>query len=43
VPSEVSLEAAQASARAATLSMLASLERTVGDLDNVAAWRPERS
>ncbi len=38
VPSEVSLEDAQASARAATLSMLASLQRTLGDLDRVAAW-----
>lgn len=38
VPSQVSLEDAQASARAAVLAMLASLERAVGDLDNVAAW-----
>ncbi len=38
VPSEVSLEDAQQSARFATLSMLASLERTLGDLDRVAAW-----
>lgn len=38
VPGEVSLEQAQASARAATLSMLASLARVIGDLDTVAAW-----
>lgn len=38
VPSQVSLEDAQASARAATLAMLASLQRAVGDLDNIAAW-----
>lgn len=38
VPSEVSLEDAQASARSATLAMLASLKREVGDLDKVAAW-----
>ena len=38
VPSEVSLEEAQASARAAILSMLASLERALGDLGRVAAW-----
>lgn len=38
VPSEVSLEDARTSARMATLSMLASLQRTIGDLDNVAAW-----
>lgn len=38
VPGEVSLEQAQASARAATLSMLASLARVIGDLDKVAAW-----
>lgn len=38
VPGEVSLEDGQASARGATLSMLASLERTLGDLDRVTAW-----
>jgi enamine deaminase RidA (YjgF/YER057c/UK114 family) len=38
VPSQVSLEDAQASARAAVLAMLASLKRAVGELDNVAAW-----
>jgi hypothetical protein len=34
----VTLEQAQESARRATLSMLASLARAIGDLDNVAAW-----
>lgn len=38
VPSEVALEDAQASARAATLNLLANLGRTIGDLDRVAAW-----
>lgn len=38
VPNEVSLEDAQDSARAAVLSMLASLKRAVGDLDRIAAW-----
>lgn len=38
VPSEVTLEEAQASARSAVLAMLASLKRAVGELDNVAAW-----
>jgi enamine deaminase RidA (YjgF/YER057c/UK114 family) len=38
VPSQVSLEDAQASARAAVLAMLASLKRAVGELDNIAAW-----
>ena len=38
VPSEVSLEAAQAAARATAVSMLASLKRTLGDLDRVSAW-----
>lgn len=38
VPSQVSLEDAQASARSATLAMLASLRRAVGDLDRVTAW-----
>jgi hypothetical protein len=38
VPSEVSLDQAQESACSAMLSMLASLKRAIGDLDNVAAW-----
>ena len=38
VPSEVSLEEAQQSARMATLSMLASLQRALDDLDRVTAW-----
>jgi hypothetical protein len=38
VPSQVSLEQAQDSAVAAVLAMLASLQRTFGDLDKVAAW-----
>jgi enamine deaminase RidA (YjgF/YER057c/UK114 family) len=38
VPSEVSVEDAQASARAAALAMLASLKHAIGDLDRVAAW-----
>ena len=38
VPSEVSLEAAQAAARDTALSVLASLKRALGDLDRVAAW-----
>lgn len=38
VPSQVSIEDAQTSARAATLAMLASLERAIGDLDRIAAW-----
>lgn len=38
VPSEVSLDDAQGSARSATLAMLASLKRVVGDLDRVVAW-----
>ncbi len=38
VPSQVPLEDAQASARLATLSMLASLKRTLGDLDRVSCW-----
>jgi enamine deaminase RidA (YjgF/YER057c/UK114 family) len=38
VPGEVSLEDAQASACSATLSVLASLKRAIGDLDNVVAW-----
>lgn len=38
VPSQVGLEEAQASACSAVLSMLASLKRAIGDLDNVAAW-----
>jgi hypothetical protein len=38
VPSEVSLEAAQRSARAAALAILGSLQRALGDLDRVTAW-----
>jgi YjgF/chorismate_mutase-like, putative endoribonuclease len=38
VPSEVSLEAAQRSARATALAMLGSLQRALGDLDRVTAW-----
>ena len=38
VPGQVSLDQAQGSACSALLSMLASLKREVGDLDNVAAW-----
>lgn len=38
VPSVVRLEQAQESGRSALLSMLASLRRTIGDLDNVVAW-----
>jgi hypothetical protein len=38
VPGQVSLEDAQASARSATLAMLASLKRTIGELDKIAAW-----
>ena len=38
VPSEVSLEAAQAAARGTALSMLASLKRAIGDLDRITAW-----
>ncbi len=38
VPGEVSLEAAQAAARATALSILGSLKRTLGDLDRVTAW-----
>jgi enamine deaminase RidA (YjgF/YER057c/UK114 family) len=38
VPSEVSLEKAQESARKATLAMLSSLEGALGDLDDVTAW-----
>ncbi len=38
VPSQVSLEDAQASARSAMLAMLASLKRAVGDLDRIEAW-----
>jgi len=38
VPGEVSLQAAQAAARATALSVLASLKRELGDLDRVTAW-----
>jgi hypothetical protein len=39
VPSEVSLDAAQQSARHAGLSMLGSLQRALGDLDRITAWQ----
>jgi enamine deaminase RidA (YjgF/YER057c/UK114 family) len=38
VPTDVSLEDAQHSARLATLAILASLRTTLGDLDRVVAW-----
>jgi YjgF/chorismate_mutase-like, putative endoribonuclease len=38
VASQVSLEQAQDSARSAVLSILASLQRTLGDLDTIGAW-----
>jgi enamine deaminase RidA (YjgF/YER057c/UK114 family) len=38
VPGTVSLDEAQHSARLATLAMLASLQRVLGDLDRVTAW-----
>lgn len=38
VPSDVTLELAQASARGATLAMLASLQRALGDLERITAW-----
>jgi enamine deaminase RidA (YjgF/YER057c/UK114 family) len=38
VPSEVPLEAAQESARLATLAIFASLKRELGFLDRVTAW-----
>lgn len=38
VPSEVSLEEAQRSARLAALAVLASLRAAIGDLDRISAW-----
>ena len=38
VPSEVSLEDAQESAHLATLAMLLSLRRELGDLDRITSW-----
>ena len=38
VPSEVSLEQAQGSARGAAIAMLGSLQRELGDLDQIQAW-----
>jgi enamine deaminase RidA (YjgF/YER057c/UK114 family) len=38
VPTEVSVEQAQQSARLVCLAMLASLKRELGDLDRVTAW-----
>jgi enamine deaminase RidA (YjgF/YER057c/UK114 family) len=38
VPSEVSLEAAQASARLTALAVLAGLMEAIGDLDRISGW-----
>jgi enamine deaminase RidA (YjgF/YER057c/UK114 family) len=38
VPSEVSLEEAQQSAKSAALAILASIKDAIGDLDRVTAW-----
>jgi enamine deaminase RidA (YjgF/YER057c/UK114 family) len=38
VPSEVTLEDAQESARLTTLAMLSSLRRELGDLDRITSW-----
>lgn len=38
VPSEVSLEQAQAAAKSATLALIASLHRALGGLERVTAW-----
>lgn len=38
VPSDVSLEAAQQSARSTALAILAALKSALGDLDRIAAW-----
>ena len=38
VPSEVSLEAAQQSARLTALAVIAGLTRAIGDLDRIAGW-----
>lgn len=38
VPSEVSLEEAQASARLTALAVIAGLKHAIGDLDRVAGW-----
>ena len=38
VPSDVSLDEAQKSARLTALAMLGTLKRALGDLDRVAAW-----
>lgn len=38
VPDEVPLDQAQASARAAALSVMASVRQAVGDLDRIEAW-----
>jgi enamine deaminase RidA (YjgF/YER057c/UK114 family) len=38
VPTEVSSEEAQASARSTVLSVLGSLKQALGDLDRVTAW-----
>lgn len=38
VPDQVSLEQAQASARVAALTVVANVQRAVGDLDRIAHW-----
>ncbi|RBO82479.1 hypothetical protein [Nocardia puris] len=38
MPSEVSLEDAQSSARSAALAMFAALRRELGSLDAIRAW-----
>ena len=38
VPSEVSLEAAEASARLTALAVIAALRNAIGDLDRIAGW-----
>ena len=38
VPSEVSLEAAQESARLTALAVIAGLKQAIGDLDRIAGW-----
>lgn len=38
VPSEVSLQAAQESARLTALAVIAGLQNAIGDLDRIAGW-----
>lgn len=38
VPSEISIEAATAAARATVCSVLGSVKRAIGDLDRIGAW-----